>query len=170
MSVRNQILILLACSLLVVKFGMDWATSANQAAASVRTATSKAKEAERLYRTVQTRIDLERPSIEGPPLLEARLSETVSLLHRQAKRNLIDLNQITPEGVATGSALRPINDLVQTNAAGLPFVRLQIKGQYKSLQGMERFTSAIAKGFVSISKIKLDRDTFELDLEIYGEI
>ncbi len=169
MSVRNQILILLACSLLAAKYGNDWWGAANQAAAAAHAATTKADKAERLLKSVQARLNPDLSVSGASPLLETRIADTVALLHRQAKNNLMDLNQIVPEGVATGSAMRPINDLVQITSANLPFVRLQVKGQYKSLAGLTRFTESVGQGFVGISKLKIDRDTFEIDLEIYGE-
>ncbi len=169
MSVRNQILILLACSLLAAKYGNEWSDAASQAAASARTATTKADQAERLLNTVQSRLNPDLMIGEAPSLVETRLADTVALLHRTAKNNLMDLNQVVPEGVSTGSSLRPVNDLVQRNSAGMPFVRLQIKGQYKTLAGLKRFTETVGTGFVGISKLKIDRDTFEIDLDIYGE-
>lgn len=169
MSVRKQILILLACSLLAGKYGIEWSDAANQAAASARAATTKADQAERLLKSVQERLDPDLTVGDASPLLETRLADTVAKLHRQAKNCLMDLNQVVPEGVATGSSMRPVSDLVQTNGAGIPFVRLQIKGQYKSLAGLERFTQAVGQGFVGISKLKVDRDAFEMDIEIYGD-
>lgn len=168
MSVRNQILILLACSLLAGKAAVGWSGEANVARSEVQSAETRAKRQELLLKTVNDRIDLETVVTEPDPLIESRLATTVAKLNRLAKPSLIDINQTVPEGVATGSALRPVGDLLQKTAAGVPFIRLQVKGQYRTLQGLQKFTQAMAQGYVSISKLKVERDTFELDLEVYG--
>lgn len=168
MSVRNQILILLACSLLAGKTAIGWSGEANVARSDVQSAETRAKRQELLLKTVNERLETDLPVSDPDPLIESRLATTIAKLNRLAKPNLIDINQTVPEGVATGSALRPVGDLVQKTAAGLPFIRLQVKGQYRTLQGLQKFTQVIAQGFVSISKLKVERDTFELDLEVYG--
>jgi len=168
MSVRNQILILLACSLLAGKTAIGWSGEADVARSDVQGAETRAKRQELLLTTVNERLETDLPVSDSDPLIESRLATTVAKLNRLAKPNLIDINQTVPEGVATGSALRPVGDLVQKTAAGMPFIRLQVKGQYRTLQGLHKFTQVIAQGYVSISKLKVERDTFELDLEVYG--
>lgn len=168
MSVRNQILILLACSLLAGKTAVGWSGEANVARSEVQSAETRAKRQELLLKTVNDRLDPETATSDTDLLMESRLAATVAKLNRLAKQSLIDINQTVPEGVATGSALRPVSDLVQRTAARVPFIRLQVKGQYRTLQGLQKFTQTISQGYVSISKLKVERDTFELDLEVYG--
>lgn len=168
MSVRNQILILLGCLLLLAKTGYDWQADADRVAESVRAAEPKTRAQEKLLQLVTQRMDTSLPDPDRADPMENRVATVMANVTRQAKNRLVLINQVSPEGTATGSVTRPVRDLVQKTSVGLPFVRVIIKGQYRSLAGLDQFLTTCVGGYVSLAAIKIDRDVFELTLDIYG--
>jgi hypothetical protein len=104
-----------------------------------------------------------------PDTLYAAVSYALLSLQAMQDTHRISLGSITA-GKSSGRGKTLADSSEKLGSANLNAIRLLVKGTYKEYEGLTGFIETVRTMPVTITHIKVDRNSFELGLRIYGTV
>lgn len=166
MNAKLLLVLCLATASISAYLGQEWTKSA----ASLKVQASKMKaDADAAQRNVEALTETLKPDSQ-PVLLAHATSSTVLAAHANAAAAGVTVNQLTT-GQSSGGAgasadLSKMSEVVP--GSGLKAVRLSLNGTYSSYSGLLQYVQILQSGPVSVARLKVVGNSFELALRVYG--
>jgi hypothetical protein len=101
--------------------------------------------------------------------LNGAMSSTLLAVMDNRVRYGISIGTITPHKPATGAPTAEFSQLAD-NVPGstVPSVRIDIRGMYRGLEGLNGYLSELRKLPLAISYLKVEGTSFEVGIRVYG--
>lgn len=104
-----------------------------------------------------------------PETLYTAVSYALLSLQAMQETHRVNLGSITA-GKSAGRGKTLADSSEKLGGANLNALRLLIKGTYKEYEGLTQFIEAVRDMPVTITHVKVERNSFELGLRIYGTV
>jgi hypothetical protein len=166
MSALKTIMLLLLCSIAVLKFGIAWHSRVNVLSTQLASVSSESRERARVAAMLTERIGNAPESF--PLETTVAVPAAVMAMLRTRIDALITINTITNTNFQSATGTMPIKESAVKTQVGLMATVLKVKGTYKDLRGLVEYFRHLQSYGVALRSIRVDRDVFDAVVEIYG--